>query len=192
MKDEAKPIGEPNQGWSAGKKLLLGCGCLTVLGMLVCGGIAGVGAWYGIQMAGDFTEPFEAQGYERIDGQQVTETARVESPRLYVAQQLAIQQGSTADLAILCQMAELHGTFEGDIDFMGQMLQVKPDAVVRGDIRIKNGQMITVEGVVEGEITGSYQMLDDRRGTDEAAADFEVYDEIMLDEPGTDTSSPQE
>jgi hypothetical protein len=183
MQVEAKPGVEPKRGMSGRKKVLLGCGCLTILGLLVCGGLAGYGVWYGIRygirIGNEFAKPFEEQGYERVTTQQLTETETVESPKVYMAQQLVIQEGSKADLAICCQMAELHGTFEGDIDFLGQLLHVKPDAVVKGDIRVKGGQVITIEGVVEGEISGSYQVLDDRRpkGPSEDSMDTEATED---------------
>jgi len=48
----------------------------------------------------------------------------------------------------------------GNIEFYGQMLTVKPDAVVNGKINVKAAQMIDVQGTINGEVTGSYQVLD--------------------------------
>ena len=70
-----------------------------------------------------------------------------------------LHDGSDADLALICQMAEISGTVKGDIAFVGQMLLIKKDAVVEGDINVENGQVITVQGTVKGEIKGNYQQL---------------------------------
>jgi hypothetical protein len=164
MQMEPKPLGDEKRGMSGFTKTLLGCGCLAVLGVLVCAGLIGGGAWYAYNTANRFVQGFESQGYERVTAQQFTESAPVTSKKAYLVQQLIIRDGSRDDLAIAAQIAELHGTFDGDIDFLGQMLQITSDAVVKGDIRVEGAQMIKVDGTVEGEISGNYQVLDDSRG----------------------------
>ena len=62
------------------------------------------------------------------------------------------------------------GTVNGDIDVMGQMIHIKKDAVVNGDIRAEWIQIIIIEGTVTGEVTGKFQVLDDRRANAAGAA----------------------
>lgn len=185
MKDEAKSGPEAKRGMSGASKVLLGCGCLGVLGILVCAGAIGVGAWYGINAANEFAQPFEEDGYQRVNAQQLTVFKPVESTTVYFGQQVSIKDGSTASLAFACQMVELHGTIEGDVDFLGQVLHIKSDAVVKGDVHVKSAQVVIVEGEVQGEVTGSYQVLDDKRGK---VGTGKAKDETTGEAAGTDES----
>ena len=84
-----------------------------------------------------------------------------------------------ADIAILSQICEIEGTINGDIDVMGQIIHIKKDAVINGDIRAEWVQVMQVEGTVNGEITGDIQALDDKRKNvvDDDAAEAEKMDE---------------
>ena len=50
-------------------------------------------------------------------------------------------------------------TTQGDIAFYGQSLRIHPGAVVKGDIDIHWGQIVLIDGVVEGSLTGTYQSV---------------------------------
>jgi hypothetical protein len=72
----------------------------------------------------------------------VTESDTVEGPTVYTCQVATLRDGASDHLALICQIAEIHGTVEGDIDFFGQSLTIETDAVVKGDIRVRNGARI--------------------------------------------------
>ncbi len=90
----------------------------------------------------------------------IEETQPIDSSRVYTAQVVIIRDDVEADIAIMSQSAEIHGTVNGDIDFLGQVLIIQSNAVVTWDVRVEMGQLIQVQGTVEGEVTGSYQILD--------------------------------
>ena len=157
---------------------LVGCGVVAML-LLVLGG---VGVYFGVrvfsQEMNDFVEPFEQKGYRRVTAQVHVEEKAVEESTVYVLQVLRLEDGANADIAIMAQVAEIHGTVDGDIDFFGQVLEIKPGAVVKGNIRAKGAQVIKVSGTVEGKVTGIYQRLDTSGGKvlnaiDESAGDNE-------------------
>ena len=55
--------------------------------------------------------------------------------------------------AIIAQVAEVSGTINGDLAFFGQMLEVKPGAVITGDLIIHGAQQTSVpSGAVQGSI----------------------------------------
>ena len=141
-------------------KLGLGCGTICILG---CLGMCGDGYWWISSTIAEFTQKYEDQGYKKVSGQQLSVSDPIDEPTVIVAQQLDLDTEVNADIAILAQICEIEGTINGDIDVMGQMIHIKKDAVINGDIRVEWAQVIQVEGTVTGEITGEYQVLDDRR-----------------------------
>ena len=139
--------------------LLVGCAALVFLGgILACGGLVFLG-WKGYSQLDKFAAPFESRGYERVQGQIVKVSEPVSKPTVYVAQVLRLDADVHADLAIMAQVVEIAATVDGDIDFMGQTLVVKDSGAVKGDIRVKAAQVIDVKGTVDGQITGTYQVL---------------------------------
>lgn len=135
---------------------------IALLGIVTVGATAFFGFRFLTEQIDEFAGPFEEKGYNRVSGQIVVEEDTIEDSRVYTVQVLKLENGASADLAIVAQVAEIRGTIEGDIDFMGQVLDIKKGAVVKGDIRSKAAQVIKVRGSVEGKITGTYQALDQR------------------------------
>ena len=152
-------------------KGILGCGCLMFVGFIA---LAASAVWLsvlGFQHLDDYSEPFAEKGYRVRRGQMINERQTVEQPTVYTAQIVRIKDGSDGNLAFMCQVVEIQGTVEGDIDFMGQALTIKPDAIVTGDIRVKAGQVVRLDGRVDGEIEGSMQELIDNRPKIDAAVE---------------------
>jgi hypothetical protein len=186
-----KPQKEPLKPRSSGLfKLLLACGCLAATGFVVVGVGLGIVAYVGLRFLNDTAAPYVEKGYRRVTAQIVTERRPVAEPTVYVAQKVTLREGAAGNVALISQIAEVHGTVEGDIDFFGQLLDIKEDAVVKGDVRV-NAQVVSVKGVVEGEISGTYGMLDDKRQgregqADEAGAEKEATDpQVPAEEKGT-------
>jgi hypothetical protein len=139
--------------------LLLGCGTLVcIAGILACSGIVFLG-WKGYTQLDSFAREFERRGYTRAMGQVMDVTDPISKPTVYVAQVVKFKADVHGDLALMAQVVEIEATVHGDIDFLGQVLTVKEGAVVKGDIRVRGAQVINVQGVVEGKITGTYQNL---------------------------------
>ncbi len=148
---------------STGVKLVLGCLAVALVCVLAaCGGVLYLG-WWGWSQIDALGQEFVAKGYRREMGQVITVPGPVNEPTVYTAQVVRVTGEVNADVAFLVQVAEISGQVNGDIDFSGQVLHIQKGAVVKGDIRVKAAQAVVVEGRVEGQITGNYSVLQDRR-----------------------------
>jgi hypothetical protein len=168
----------------------LACSVVLIIGLALLAAVGGYFLFLAFDKMDEFAVRYEQQGYERMTGQVMSINEPIESPRVYTAQVLKINADVDADLAVMAQVLEIHGTVHGDIDFVGQLLVVKPGGVVKGDIRVEAAQVIQVQGVVEGEITGSYQVLknDNAQNTPESTA----TDDAASDEPDAESAPPTE
>ena len=147
------------KGLSAGAKWGIGCGsgCLVLAVVLIVLGVAGftfikgkLGAWQ---------EEFAALGFDEVKTGQVLEAKEtITVPTLYVGQTVKITADATTNLAIVAQMAEIHGRVAGTVYFRGQVLMVKPGAKIEGDLDLA-AQSVVLEGEVKGEVRGTYQSL---------------------------------
>lgn len=140
-----------------------GCGTGCGVGCLVVVLVLGIAAYFGwrfiMNQYHTLMDRFEREGYRRVEGRVIEVTNRVEYPTIYVGQIVRIKAGSDRGLAFLCQQAEVHGDVVGNVHFVGQTLTVDRDAVLHRDLEIK-GQVAHVHGVVSGEVTGAWQILD--------------------------------
>ena len=161
------------QGMSDGAKFGLGCLAVGFCGfMLLCGGalLVAYRAAGQIEQAVEqvaeevnkamkdwqekidtYAADFEAQGYERVTGQVVNLTS-VQQPTVLTVQRFQLNGDSEASLAVLAQSAEINGTINGDLHFLGQMLKIHPGSVITGNLHIKAAQMIDNRGTVEGQV----------------------------------------
>lgn len=144
-------------------KVLIGCGVAGLLGLIVaCGGLI-FALRYGINQVNQLTAEFESKGYAKTAGQVIQVSTSPSTPTVYLCQLLQIKGDINVDIAAVVQVMEVDGRIDGDIDFTGQLLHIKPNAVVTGNIRVKGAQQIIIEGQLLGEITGDYANIDDRR-----------------------------
>ena len=97
---------------------------------------------------------------------------------------MKLKQGVSGDLALMCQVAELHGTISGDVDFYGQIIRINDDCIIDGDLNIKGAQIVELKGVVMGEVTGSYAIINDNSPT--AELEKELSQRIDLTEEAED------
>lgn len=159
MKDEPLSDVPKKRGCSPLAIVLTGCGSILLFGVIAACGLGIWGYRWGMQQVDQYAAEYEAQGYERVIGQVIDVSSPVDEPQVYTAQVVTIRTDVNADLALMCQVVEIHGTVTGDIDFYGQVLTVKSDGVVNGNINVKGAQMIDVQGTLNGDVTGSYQVL---------------------------------
>lgn len=116
----------------------------------------------GIDQLGDVDEimrQYEQRGYVRVMGEAIVETEPVVGHRLYACRNLELRSDSQADLAIIAQSATIAGVVNGNLDFLGQSLVIEKNAVIKGDVRSRIAQLITVKGRIEGSLSGDYQAL---------------------------------
>lgn len=163
MNTEAPPP-VPN-AQPAKKRSCLG-GCLIALVILVL--LAGVGGFlgykWGMGWLNDHVAEFEAQGYEAQWGQMIDVDEPVDKKMVYVGQSVKIRSNVNTDVAVFAQQAEIYGEIQGTLHFTGQILTIKGDAVIHGDVDIDVAQIAQIEGKVEGEVKGSYQLLTNEKG----------------------------
>jgi len=169
-KDNSRRIGmsrreigsEKKKGLSTGAKWGVGCGvgCLVVVVLLAAAGIFGFRVVKG--KIDEVASELQTKGFENtVRGQSLEITDAITEPTLYMGQIVKIMSDCTTDLAIMAQIGEIHGRVEGKTYFRGQMLTVQPQAVLRKGLDVK-AQTILQYGTVDGPITGTYQLLQDK------------------------------
>lgn len=197
---------QPEQGMSSGTKFLLGCGAAGFLAIaVVCGGLIFLGNKFldfGREVVGEFMEQvdefagrFEDQGYHRVRGQVLEVTTEVRSPTVYTVQAFTLKADTQSDIAVIAQVAEIEGTVNGDLHFLGQVLTIHPDAVVTGNVYVEMAQVVEIDGTVEGEVIRSAKPVEEEAAapSDEPAAqlaDPDVTEERPADESAPDVKPP--
>lgn len=148
------------KGMSTGAKVGIGCGvgCLViVIGIIIAGY---VGYRFVLGKVDEFTAEFKQLGFEnQVKGQVVEITEEINEKTVYIGQSVRILGDSRADIAIIAQMAEIHGRVEGKVYFRGQMIAIQPNAELLNGLDVY-AQMVTNEGRIDGGITGQYQAID--------------------------------
>ncbi len=151
--------GNGEKKMSTGAKVALGCGCgcLVLVGLLVGGGA--VGYHYAMAWVDEQVQPFEQRGFERVTGQQLLITSAPSKPTVYVGQIIKITCDCDVEIAIVGQMAEIHGKMSKKVYFRGQMLVIQPQAKLLQGLDYK-AQVVQKFGKIKGEITGEGQLID--------------------------------
>ena len=158
MNDEIK-----KKGMSTGAKWGIGCGC----GCLVMVVLIVVGVVFGVRFAKNkvagMTQDLKQHGFEKeVKGQAIDVTDEITEPILYAGQVVKILGNCTTNLAILAQVAEIHGRVDGKVYFRGQILTIQPNAVLMNGLDV-TAQVIQNYGTINGEITGVYQSIVDKK-----------------------------
>jgi len=143
---------------STGVKFLIGCGigCGVLVMIAVIGGLLGY-RWL-MNYVDEKAAPFEARGFKRLTAQQLTITDNITEPTLFVGQMVQIMGDADTEVAIIAQMAEIHGKISGKLYFHGQMLDIKPGAQLEQGLDVY-AQVVNIQGKVAGEITGTHPPL---------------------------------
>lgn len=185
-----KPVDMPpaKRGISTIGALLIGCGVIGLLGVITCAGVGIFAFRWGMGQVNKITDEFVAQGYERQMGQAIELSKSPEKKTVFVCQLLQIRKDVDVDIAVVSQMCEVHADIHGDVDFFGQILKVDSGVVIDGDLRVKQGQVIEINGEVKGKITGSYMMLKYKGKTYQSGETPPAADEG----PSQDHSQPNE
>lgn len=159
MSDE--PIAEVTEeespkGMSTGKKVGLGCGCGCLVVILL---IAGVIYW-GYSRVSAFANEYKDQGYSMVEVQTTVIKADevVQGPIFYFGQAVTIDGTIEGDVAAMCQSLTINGTINGNLDLLCQAVTITETGVITGNVTCDMVQLLTVDGTVEGEITGTMQV----------------------------------
>jgi len=156
-----KPLPEPppkKSGCTAGA-ILIGCVGVLFVGVLLCGGVGFFGYQWVMEKANAFADKYVAQGYEKQQGQAIQVNQSPAQKTVYICQVLDITKDVDVDIAIACQIAEVKANIHGDVDFLGQVLNIHEGVVIDGDLRVDAAQVVEIHGEVKGKITGNYSVL---------------------------------
>ena len=140
---------------TAGKKIGIGCGCGCLVVILIVGGF-GYWIWRTID---NFQSEFTDQGYKLVlvESMVIPADDVVQGPILYMGKVITINGTIEGDVAALCEHLTITGTINGNLDLLCESMTISETGVVTGDITCKAVQVLTVDGTVEGEITGTIQ-----------------------------------
>ena len=141
---------------SLGKKIGCSCGCGCLLMILL---VVGLFFW-GYNYVSSFVTTYEEQGYEMVEVQALVigTDEVVQGPVFYFGQSVTINGTIEGDVAAMCQALTINGTINGNMDLLCQAVTITESGVVTGDIVAEGVQVLTVDGTVEGKITGAIQV----------------------------------
>lgn len=148
------------------KKWVIGCsiGCLVALVLFILVVALGVyGVKYGLKKIEEISSEFEKQGFVKVTAQNIEVNEEITKPTVYLGQTVKIIADSQTDIAIIAQIAQIHGQLAGTLYFRGQLLTIEPDAHLQGDLDLKC-QVVTIYGKVDGQIKGTYTEMQNKRG----------------------------
>ncbi len=147
-------------GLSKGAKwgIGIGAGCLVLL--LLIAGLAFFGYTFFKGKIEAVTMDLKTHGFEKtIKGQIIEVKDPITEPAIYMGQVVKILGDCQTNLAIVAQMAEIHGRVQGKVYFRGQVLVIEPKAELLNGLDV-TAQVVQKFGKIQGEITGKYQMTD--------------------------------
>ena len=147
------------KGLSTGAKWGIGCGigCLSLVIVTI---VVGVLAYFFVMgKVREVTQDLTTKGFEKqVKGQTIEVREDITEPTLYVGQMVKIFGTCKTNLAIVAQLAEIHGKVEGKVYFRGQLLTIQPTAEILGGLDV-TAQAVLNKGKVEGGISGQYQTM---------------------------------
>ena len=143
-----------------------------LLALLVCVGLSmfAYGLWQVWRTVSDFEERYLQQGYVLEQGQELTieETIEVDT-YIYARQELRINAGANASLALSSHEAFIDGVVTGDVAFLGGELTLEETGIIQGNLNVTMAQNVMIRGTVEGQITGTWtRIFGSTANTDEA------------------------
>lgn len=149
----------PNEERGGGMKWFFGCGCGCVIILILLIALFAAAVFYIKGLVGDWKEEFKELGFERtVQSQMLTISKDVTEPTLFMGQVVTITGNITTNVAIIAQTGEISSTIDGTVYFRGQVLRITESAVLKKDLDVYC-QIVNVIGTVEGDITGTYQVL---------------------------------
>ena len=163
LRVDTEPAAQPQT--SQKKKWLTGCGigCLVMLVLFILVAALGVyGIRYGMKKINEMSSEFEQRGFVKVVGQSIEVTSDVNEPTLYLGQVVKIIGDCSDEVAIVAQMAQIHGKVAGTLYFRGQVITIEPGAHLQGDLDLIC-QAATIYGKVDGQIQGTYTELQNKR-----------------------------
>ena len=154
-------------------------GCLTalsivslVVGIVLVAGLCVVPwSFSGWSNSTDPAYEYTQRGYRRVVNMMVNESGTINEDRVYTCNLASFSGDIDANLAVIGNSCEIEGFVNGDLDFIGNMLTIGPDAVIKGDLNVKLANFVNIHGRVEGDINGTVNFMN--RGDEDQGVDRE-------------------
>ena len=105
-------------------------------------------------LGGEYIE----RGFEQRIGQMVAVETPLSKPTVLIVKWSPSSTSSNRPRHH-CAAWDVKANIIGNVDFKGQSLIVRPNAIIDGDLNIIAAQVVDIQGKVLGKISGSYQSL---------------------------------
>lgn len=130
----------------------LGCAIVLLIGVIALS----IGVIATVRLGRKYIESLTAEyrdmGFtETIRGQKLTVRQDMDKPTILLGQMVEVYGSSSTNLAVVAQVAEIHGNIDGKLYFKGQVLRIMPEAHIRNGADI-TAQSFTNDGTVEGDL----------------------------------------
>ena len=155
-----------SSGWQTALAVFLVVGVLLVVGVCVV-----IWAFRGWLNRNDPTYEYTQRGYRRVVNMMVNESGTINEDRVYTCNVASFSGDIDANLAVIGNSCDIDGFVNGDLDFIGNMLTIGPDAVIKGDLNVKLANFVNIHGRVEGDINGTVNFMN--RGDEDQGVDRE-------------------
>lgn len=140
-------------------RFLIGCATVGLFCVLGCGFLGFFLFRTAVSQLNNLGGEYIERGFEQRIGQMVAVDTPLSKPTVLIGQMVSINQPAQTDLAIIAQLGDVKANIIGNVDFKGQSLIVRPNAIIDGDLNIIAAQVVDIQGKVLGKISGSYQSL---------------------------------
>jgi hypothetical protein len=133
--------------------------CIALVGILVVGMVLVAASIFRLNaMVTAYEARFQGEDWSTLEGKKIDQDTPLTSQTLVFGSDITLH-GAKADIAILGGEATLHGRYEGAVYFLGTTLDVAPEAVITGQLRITAARHVTIRGIVDGGIEGHWDRL---------------------------------
>ena len=106
---------------------------------------------------------YKKKGYKHISAQVHVVDKPLTGNYIFTCQALEVRSEIRGNVVVLSQAMIVKGRIDGNVHLLGQGIVVERGAVITGDVHSRLAQLISIEGVIEGKLTGAFQALVGKR-----------------------------
>ena len=133
-------------------KWATGCGIIVAILIATAAIVTTVGVRIAKKQLDKLTAEYREMGFtETVRGQKLTLKSEITEPTILMGQLVQFYGDCSTDLAVIAQVAEIHGTVKGRLYFKGQVLRIMSTARIEGGADIL-AQSFVNDGTIDGNI----------------------------------------
>jgi hypothetical protein len=133
-------------------KCATGCGIAVLVLIVIAAVLTVAGMRIAKKQLDNLTADYRKIGFsETVRGQKLSLKSDITEPTILLGQLVQVYGSCSTNLAVIAQVAEIHGTVSGRLHFKGQILRIMSTARIEGGAEII-AQSFANDGVIEGEI----------------------------------------